>query len=136
MLIEELMHSLNKPSRLRFVTLHSKTAFLFAVGLAGIIFSSVFLFRYFFLYSLNELENIEIHKASSQAYSVIHSLSVRQEEASHDWAYWSETYDFSPNRIPVSKNATYTSIALILWVLILCLSLTADLRLWPVLVGT
>lgn len=93
MLIEELMHSLNKPSRLRFVTLHSKTAFLFAVGLAGIIFSSVFLFRYFFLYSLNELENIEIHKASSQAYSVIHSLSVRQEEASHDWAYWSETYD-------------------------------------------
>ncbi|NIY93527.1 EAL domain-containing protein [Vibrio diazotrophicus] len=84
---------LNTPSRLRFVTLHTKTAFLFAVGLASIIFSSLFLTRYFFLYSLNELENIEIHRASSQAYAVIDSLSVRQEEASHDWAYWSEAYD-------------------------------------------
>lgn len=84
---------MNKPSRFRFVTLHTKTAFLFAVGLASIIFSSLFLTRYFFLYSLNELENIEIHRASSQAFAVIDSLSVRQEEASHDWAYWSETYD-------------------------------------------
>ncbi len=84
---------MNKPSRFRFVTLHTKTAFLFALGLAGIIFSSLFLTRYFFLYSLNELENLEIHQASSQAFHVIESLSTRQEEASHDWAYWTESYD-------------------------------------------
>ncbi len=85
--------SLNKTSRFRFVTLHTKTAFLFALGLAGIIFSSLFLTRYFFLYSLNELENLEIHEASSQAFHVIESLSARQEEASLDWAYWTESYD-------------------------------------------
>ncbi len=84
---------MNKLSRFRFVTLHTKTAFLFALGLAGIIFSSLFVTRYFFLYSLNELENIEIHKASSQAYFVIQSLSKRQEDASHDWAYWTESYE-------------------------------------------
>ncbi|WP_246201063.1 bifunctional diguanylate cyclase/phosphodiesterase [Vibrio ziniensis] len=80
-------------NKFRFVTLHTKTAFLFAVGLAGIIFSSLFLTRYFFLFSLNELENIEIHKASSQASFVIRSLSSRQETASYDWAYWNESYD-------------------------------------------
>lgn len=84
---------MSKSSRFRFVTLHTKTAVLFVVGLAGIIFSSLFLTRYFFLFSLNELENIEIHKSSSQAFFVIESLSTRQEEASYDWAYWTESYD-------------------------------------------
>lgn len=83
--------------RLRFITLHTKTALLFSVGLVGIILSSLFITRHFFLYSLNELESIEIHRDSNQAQSVIQDLLVQQEKRSYDWAYWDETYQLLLN---------------------------------------
>ncbi|ROV57739.1 EAL domain-containing protein [Vibrio ponticus] len=56
------------------------------------IISFLFISRYFFLYSLNELENMEISRASKQAQSVINMMVTQQEERSYDWASWDETY--------------------------------------------
>lgn len=58
----------------------------------AVIFSCLFVTRYFFLFSINELEDIEIRRASLQAKAVIENLATRQEDASYDWAFWDETY--------------------------------------------
>ncbi|MCG3728509.1 bifunctional diguanylate cyclase/phosphodiesterase [Vibrio cincinnatiensis] len=93
---------------LRTINLEIKTALLFAVGLIGVVLSSLFLTRYFFLYSLYELENIEVHRASNQALSVVESVVQRQEESSYDWAYWDETYMLLTDRDPgyAERNLT------------------------------
>ena len=72
--------------------LRYKTVMYFSLGLAGMIISFLFISRYFFLYSLNELENMEITRASYQAQSVIEMMVRQQEERSYDWAAWDETY--------------------------------------------
>lgn len=45
---------------IRKVNLEIKTALLFALGLVGVVLSSLLLTRYFFLYSLYELENMKL----------------------------------------------------------------------------
>ncbi|MBA5763827.1 EAL domain-containing protein [Vibrio sp. 404] len=82
------MHSF----RLFNSNLRYKTVMYFSLGLAGMIISFLFISRYFFLYSLNELENMEIKRASHQAQSVIQMMVHQQEERSYDWAAWDETY--------------------------------------------
>lgn len=72
--------------------LRYKTALYFSLGLAGMIISFLFISRYFFLYSLNELENMEISRANNQAHAVIEMFIDQQEERSYDWAHWDETY--------------------------------------------
>lgn len=74
--------------------MRTKTAVLFAAGLLGIVLSSLFITRYFFLYSLDDLERTQIERASTQASAVIKTLIHQQEERSYDWAYWDETYQF------------------------------------------
>jgi PAS domain S-box-containing protein len=56
------------------------------------IISFLFISRYFFLYSLDELERTEITHANQQAHSVINMMVNQQEESSYDWAHWDETY--------------------------------------------
>lgn len=82
------MHSF----RLFNSNLRYKTVMYFSLGLAGMIISFLFISRYFFLYSLNELENMEITRASNQAQAVINMMIQQQEERSYDWASWDETY--------------------------------------------
>lgn len=65
---------------IRKVNLEIKTALLFALGLVGVVLSSLLLTRYFFLYSLYELENMEVRRASTQASSVIESIIKSQED--------------------------------------------------------
>lgn len=93
---------------LRMINLEIKTALLFALGLIGVVLSSLLLTRYFFLYSLDELENIEVHRASHQALSVIESLVQRQEDTSYDWAYWDESYRMLTDQDPgyAERNLT------------------------------
>mgnify|MGYP001943141033 CR=1 FL=1 len=56
------------------------------------VISFIFISRSFFLYSLNELENMEMTRASDQAKSVINIMIADQQEHSYDWANWDETY--------------------------------------------
>ncbi|WP_045458472.1 bifunctional diguanylate cyclase/phosphodiesterase [Vibrio campbellii] len=78
--------------RLFNLNLRYKTALYFALGLLGMIISFLFISRYFFLYSLDELENMEISRANHQAQAVIEMMVKQQQESSYDWAYWDETY--------------------------------------------
>lgn len=89
-------------SRFRLVKLHTKTVLLFSLGIMAVLLSCLFVTRYFFLFSLNELEDMEIHRASDQAQAVIQSLVSRQEKNSYDWAYWDETY-----RLLIDDNPEY-----------------------------
>ncbi|MDF2153519.1 EAL domain-containing protein [Vibrio sp. CAU 1672] len=73
-------------------SLRHKTALYFSLGLVGMIVSFLFITRYFFLYSLDELERMDITKASRQAQSAISMMVARQLEHSYDWAHWDETY--------------------------------------------
>ncbi|MEX3071077.1 EAL domain-containing protein [Vibrio alginolyticus] len=57
------------------------------------VISFLLISRYFFLYSLDELENMEIDHANKQALAVVDMMVTQQEEASYDWAYWDETHD-------------------------------------------
>ncbi|WP_051488262.1 hypothetical protein [Salinivibrio socompensis] len=75
-------------TRTRFVTLHSKAALIFIVGLLAIIFSSLLLTRYFFLFGIEHLEEIEITRANQQARAVIQRVIDNQVEYAVDWAYW------------------------------------------------
>ncbi len=97
---------------LRTINLEMKTALLFVVGLISVVLSCLFLTRYFFLYSLYELENIEVHRASHQALSVIDAIVQRQEEASYDWGYWDESYMLLTDRDPgyAERNLTEGSL--------------------------
>ncbi|NAW61118.1 EAL domain-containing protein [Vibrio sp. V31_P5A7T61] len=97
---------------IRKVNLEIKTALLFALGLVGVVLSSLLLTRYFFLYSLYELENMEVRRASTQASSVIESIIKSQEEASYDWAHWDETYLFliDKDTVYVERNLTQESL--------------------------
>ncbi|EKO3367751.1 EAL domain-containing protein [Vibrio fluvialis] len=99
-------------SRFRSVKLHTKTALLFSLGLMAVIFSCLFVTRYFFLFSINELEDMEIHRASNQAQAVIKSLVNRQEKNSFDWAYWDETYSLLNDENPdyIERNLTEESL--------------------------
>ncbi|NVC62497.1 EAL domain-containing protein [Vibrio sp. 05-20-BW147] len=77
--------------RLLHLTLRSRTALYFGFGVAGVILSTLFVTRWFFLYSLNELENYEINHANHQAKAVIEMMVSQQKARSYDWAYWDET---------------------------------------------
>lgn len=90
----------------RSIRLHTKTALIFTVALAAVIFSCLFVTRYFFLFSINELEDIEIRRASQQGKAVIQNLATRQEDASYDWAFWDETYQLLAGNDPdyVERN--------------------------------
>ena len=79
--------------RLLTLNLRYKTALYFSLGLLGMIISFLFISRYFFLYSLDELERTEISHANQQAHAVINMMVNQQREISYDWAYWDETYD-------------------------------------------
>ncbi|EHD2248915.1 sensor domain-containing phosphodiesterase, partial [Vibrio vulnificus] len=78
--------------RLLHLTLRSRTALYFGLGLTGVILSTLFITRTFFLYSLDELENLEVSRANKQAQAVIEMMISLQEDRSYDWAYWDETY--------------------------------------------
>ncbi|EHU9443948.1 EAL domain-containing protein [Vibrio vulnificus] len=78
--------------RLLHLTLRSRTALYFGLGLIGVILSTLFITRTFFLYSLDELENLEVSRANKQAQAVIEMMISLQEDRSYDWAYWDETY--------------------------------------------
>ncbi|MGR5234151.1 EAL domain-containing protein [Vibrio rotiferianus] len=78
--------------RLLTLNLRYKTALYFSLGLLGMIISFLFISRYFFLYSLDELERTEITHANQQAHSVINMMVNQQQESSYDWAHWDETY--------------------------------------------
>ncbi|EJG1810863.1 EAL domain-containing protein [Vibrio parahaemolyticus] len=84
--------------RLFNLNLRYKTALYFSLGLLGMIISFLFISRYFFLYSLDELENMEIDHSSQQAIAVIDMMVTQQEGSSYDWAYWDETYDLFAHR--------------------------------------
>ncbi len=73
--------------------LRYKTALYFSLGLLGIIISFLLISRYFFLYSLNELENMEVNRSNQQALAVVEMMVTQQKEASYDWAYWDETFN-------------------------------------------
>ncbi|MBR9786406.1 MAG: EAL domain-containing protein [Vibrionaceae bacterium] len=57
------------------------------------VLSCLVISRYFFLYSVNQLENMEIDHANQQALAVIDLMVSQQAANSYDWAYWDETYD-------------------------------------------
>ncbi|WP_282066109.1 EAL domain-containing protein [Vibrio rotiferianus] len=78
--------------RLLTLNLRYKTALYFSLGLLGMIISFLFISRYFFLYSLDELERTEITHANQQAHAVINMMVNQQREISYDWAHWDETY--------------------------------------------
>lgn len=78
--------------RLLTSSLRGRTALYFGLGVASIILSTLFITRWFFLYSLDELENHEINQANHQAQSVIDMMIGQQDMAAYDWAYWDETY--------------------------------------------
>ncbi|WP_168174096.1 EAL domain-containing protein [Salinivibrio sp. YCSC6] len=84
-------------ARTLFVTLHSKAALIFLLGIVGIIFSSLLMTRYFFLFGINHLEDIEITRANQQAKAVIQRVVDNQVEYAVDWAYWDDTYTLLTN---------------------------------------
>ncbi|MDV6249927.1 EAL domain-containing protein [Vibrio sp. EA2] len=57
------------------------------------VLSCLIISRYFFLYSVDQLENMEIDHANQQALSVVDLMVSQQSANSYDWAYWDETYD-------------------------------------------
>ncbi len=65
----------------------------FAIGLLGVTLSSLFIIRYFFLVSLDELERTDAEAARKQASSVISMMVTSQEDHSYDWAMWDETHE-------------------------------------------
>lgn len=73
--------------------LQTKTALYFAIGLLGVTLSSLFIIRYFFLVSLDELERTDAEAARKQASSVISMMVTNQEDHSYDWAMWDETHE-------------------------------------------
>ncbi|MGP8305503.1 bifunctional diguanylate cyclase/phosphodiesterase [Vibrio sp. YIC-376] len=74
------------------------------------VISFLFISRYFFLYSLDELENMEINHANKQALAVVDMIVTQQKEASYDWAYWDETYELfiEPDIKGFTKRNLYT----------------------------
>lgn len=83
--------------RLLHLNLSFKTALYFTFGLFGMIVSFLLISRYFFLYSVDELESMEISAANQQAQAVIQIMVKQQEKSSYDWAYWDETHDLLKN---------------------------------------
>lgn len=79
--------------RLSNLNLRYKTALYFSLGLLGMVLSCLFIVRYFFLYSVNQLEDMEINHANQQALAVVDLMVSQQTTNSYDWAYWDETYD-------------------------------------------
>ncbi len=79
--------------RLSNLNLRYKTALYFSLGLLGMVLSCLIISRYFFLYSVDQLENMEIDLANQQALSVVDLMVSQQNANSYDWAYWDETYD-------------------------------------------
>lgn len=96
--------------RLSNLNLRYKTALYFSLGLLGMVISFLFISRYFFLYSLDELENMEINHANKQALAVVDMIVTQQKEASYDWAYWDETYELfiEPDIKGFTKRNLYT----------------------------
>ncbi|MBE4589359.1 bifunctional diguanylate cyclase/phosphodiesterase [Vibrio navarrensis] len=84
--------------RLLHLTLRRRTALYFCLGLVGVILSTLLITRYFFLYSINELEDLELERANKQAFSVIQMMARQLEERSFDWAYWDDTYQLFTER--------------------------------------
>lgn len=84
--------SIRSISRFGVLTLKTKTALLFATGLLSILLSSLFITRYFFLLSIDQLELDQIVKANRQAESVIERIVEAQNERAYDWAHWDESY--------------------------------------------
>ncbi|MGY0614841.1 bifunctional diguanylate cyclase/phosphodiesterase [Vibrio sp. FJH11] len=79
--------------RLSNFNLRYKTALYFSFGLLGMVLSCLFISRYFFLYSIDQLENMEIDHANQQALAVVDLMVSQQTTNSYDWSYWDETYD-------------------------------------------
>ena len=94
--------------RLLTLNLRYKTALYFSLGLLGMIISFLFISRYFFLYSLDELERTEISHANQQAHAVINMMVNQQREISYDWAYWDETYDSKMATLVITETETST----------------------------
>ncbi|MBE4598548.1 bifunctional diguanylate cyclase/phosphodiesterase [Vibrio navarrensis] len=84
--------------RLFHLTLRRRTALYFSIGLTAVILSTLLITRYFFLYSINELEDLELESANKQAFSVIQMMARQLEERSYDWAYWDDTYHLFTER--------------------------------------
>ncbi|WP_428772357.1 bifunctional diguanylate cyclase/phosphodiesterase [Vibrio sp.] len=85
------MTAFSRTPQLTF-TLRTKTVLIFSAGLLAIILSCLFITRYFFLISLDDLEHSQIEKDSNQAFAVIEDIESDQLELSFDWAIWDETY--------------------------------------------
>nr|WP_244292277.1 hypothetical protein [Vibrio cidicii] len=68
--------------RLFHLTLRRRTALYFSIGLTAVILSTLLITRYFFLYSINELEDLELERANKQAFSVIQMMARQLEERS------------------------------------------------------
>ena len=79
--------------RLSNLNLRYKTALYFSLGLLGMVLSCLFISRYFFLYSINQLEDMEINHANQQALAVVDLMVSQQTTNSYDWAYWDESYN-------------------------------------------
>ncbi len=82
-----------QPRHLLNSNLRYKTALYFSLGLLGMIISFLLISRYFFLYSLDDMENMEIHYANQRALAVVDMMVNQQKDASYDWAYWDETFN-------------------------------------------
>jgi PAS domain S-box-containing protein len=81
-----------KQFRLLNLKLQTKTTLYFLIGLLSVSLSCLYITRYFFLVSLDNLENAESTRASEQAYNLIINMVDALEERSYDWAYWDETH--------------------------------------------
>ncbi|EEX92249.1 sensory box/GGDEF family protein [Vibrio orientalis CIP 102891 = ATCC 33934] len=81
-----------KQFRLLNLKLQTKTTLYFLIGLLGVTLSCLYITRYFFLVSLDNLENVESTRASEQAYNLINNMVEELEGRSYDWAYWDETH--------------------------------------------
>lgn len=82
-----------KPTRLLNLKLQTKTALYFIFGVLGITLSCLYITRYFFLVSLDSIENVEAKRASEQAQNLITTMVQDLEDRSYDWAYWDETHE-------------------------------------------
>ncbi|OOE88068.1 EAL domain-containing protein [Salinivibrio sharmensis] len=87
-------------TRKPFVTLHSKAALIFILGLLAIFISSLLVTRYFFLFGISHLEDIEIARSNDQAQAIIERLINNQAEYAIDWAHWDDTYELVNGRNP------------------------------------
>ncbi|WP_345775790.1 EAL domain-containing protein [Vibrio sp. 99-8-1] len=59
--------------------------------------SCLYITRYFFFISIDEIEHMQLSRASQQAQSLITKLSTDVEARSFDWAYWDETNELLVN---------------------------------------